>query len=716
MQFNIDGKMILKELANNLQKRRLETVPKYAKILFIIPLILVCITSIHVQLLEKVKLRNPQQGTVFAEDIHVPFSTEVYPKSINYNEHAVLSISINNEKDIHIAEIYVDATALGAQEKVIIDPELQAQTISVKDTITEGIKELSVTIIDGDGNTFTLTAEIEVKKRQYVDDLDFDWDEAVIYFLLTDRFYDGDPSNNDPNGHNYDTSHPETYHGGDFQGIIDKLDYLKKLGINTIWLTPIVDNIDWDLRHDKEGFQYGYHGYWAKDFTKIDEHLGNLDTFKKLIDEAHDRNIKIMVDVVLNHTGYGLKESDRGTNIKNFPTDEERARFSGMLRDGGFDVVKGELSGLPDFITEDPQVRKQMIDWQTSWLEKARTDRGDTIDYFRVDTVKHVEETTWKAFKNELTKLKPDFKLIGENFGASVHKTDGYLESGQMDSLLDFHFKDVATDFIQGKIERAERALVDRNERIDNQATLGQFLSSHDEDGFLVSRANNDVNKMKIAASLQMTAKGQPVIYYGEEIGQSGIAAGNMDKLEFNENRYDFAWDMVDGNDMLDHYTKLLHIRKDYSKIFAKGTRKVLSGGDDDGYTVFARTYDGRSIIVAINTEEESKKVTIQTPFDSGKKVLDVYNNDSYDIADNNELTFDIPSTIDGGTVILASPTKDKFEIPEAIASKIDDKDREHLNDDEEYGAKQSGNGLILLGSVLLFSIVVIYFLKRRKK
>jgi pullulanase len=167
-----------------------------------------------------------------------------------------------------------------------------------------------------------------VQARTYSGDkLDFDWDEARIYFALTDRFKDGDLSNNE----NVDKNHLEAYHGGDFRGMIDSLDYLQDLGINTLWITPIVDNIDFNQGTGFGGKQYAYHGYWAKDFTKLDEHLGDMDTFKELIDKAHDKGIKIMVDVVLNHTGYGLKAGDNSPTI----TPEDKERFAGMLRTDG---------------------------------------------------------------------------------------------------------------------------------------------------------------------------------------------------------------------------------------------------------------------------------------------------------------------------------------------------------------------------------------------
>lgn len=496
---------------------------------------------------------------------------------------------------------------------------------------------------------------------------DFDFDEAVIYFLLTDRFNDGDTSNNDPNGENYDVDHPESYHGGDFRGLIDKLDYLQELGVNTIWITPIVDNINQDHRHGKEGSQYGYHGYWAKDFTQIDEHLGDIDTFKELIDAIHDHDMKLMVDVVLNHTGYGLKSTDQGVDeagnpIPNFPTKEEQDRFDGMLRlepDANHPVT-GELAGLPDFITEDPDIRDQIIAWQTDWIEKTKTDRGDTIDYFRVDTIKHVEMDTWEDFHAELREINPDFRIIGEYFDGTYMANGKFLESGTMDSLLDFGFKEIAQEFLRGRIDNTERQLANRNEALTEEATMGQFLSSHDENGFLITRAKNDPGLMKSAVSLQLTAKGQPVIYYGEELGLSGMNARDMDKGQFSENRYDMDWDLVGDNDYEDHYKKLLSARKEFSDVFAKGTRTVLGGGDDEGYTLFERTHNDETVLVAINVEPEEKQITIANPMqyagdDLDNPVLyDFYEGESYAVREGEDVEITLAANTDGGTMVLS--------------------------------------------------------------
>ncbi|MFC3899505.1 pullulanase [Aliicoccus persicus] len=605
---------------------------------------------------QPIEVEDPYaEGNFSYEQLDVSIETSVTPEAISYQEHAVVTIDASSSNDAEFSRGFIDLTEVGGLEAVEFDVELMAHTIAVAEGTSVGEKVLPVTLVDEFGNHHASEVSVEVIEREVSDGADFDWDEARIYFMLTDRFSDGDESNNDPHDVGYDTDHPESYHGGDFQGIINNLDYLDELGINTIWISPIVDNIDHDQRHGQDESQYGYHGYWAKDFTEIDEHFGDLETFKTLIDEAHDRDIKIMVDVVLNHTGYGLKPTDSGEDIPLFPTDEDRAVFEGMIRE---DVVLGsetmsELDGLPDLVTEDAAVRDQIIEWQTDWIERVRTDNGNTIDYFRVDTVKHVDNTTWNAFKNELTLLKPDFKLIGEWFGASVNNTADQLNTGRMDSLLDFNFKSQAQNFISGNIESVEANLAERNEQVDNAAMLGQFLSSHDEDGFLVTAAGDDEGLFKVAAALQITAKGQPVIYYGEEIGMSGVSAGNMDAGEFSENRYDFDWDRVDGSEMHEHYQKLLNIRADYSVVFSKGDRMFVAGSDDDGYSLFSRNWEDEQVLVGLNIGEDAVVSSFEVDFEAGTELMDLYNDVSYVVDDDQMVEIEIPGNVEGGTAVL---------------------------------------------------------------
>ncbi|MEO3946445.1 alpha-amylase family glycosyl hydrolase [Gorillibacterium sp. CAU 1737] len=600
-------------------------------------------------------------------------TASVAPGAINSNENAVLALRLEGEA-ADVRSLSADLTALGGKVDTSIDASLLALTLAVKDSVTAGVKSIPLTLTDRFGNKHRFETSVTVKTRQQENTNDFDWDEARIYFLLTDRFFNGNPANDDPNGEGYDKTHLESYHGGDWQGITQKLDYLVDLGINTIWISPIVDNIDFNKGLDFGGDQYAYHGYWAKNFTETEEHFGDIRDFQTLLDGAHSRGIKVMVDVVLNHTGYGMDVPD-SKGIRHYPTDEERKVFDGMLRSEDEDgVIRNRLAGLPDLRTEDPAVRDKIIQWQTDWIEKTRTELGNTIDYFRVDTVKHVDNTTWMSFKNRLTELEPSFKLIGENFGASIDNDGGYLKSGMMDSQLDFRFKGVASDLVNGKISSVERELAARNETLDNTATMGQFLSSHDEDNFLIKLLSESdrvkfkngtmdeetlhsvQGKQMLAAALQITAKGQPVIYYGEEIGQSGMNAGDMSKGQFSENRYDFDWSRLTEETYLtlhDHYKKLLNIRKENSLVFSKGTRTQVVGSDDEGYDVFARSYKGQTLYVGLNIKEAEQTVSVPTGGTGAWK--DLYSGTIYQTDGEGRLTVKLPSSLKGGTVVLAA-------------------------------------------------------------
>lgn len=439
---------------------------------------------------------------------------------MDYNDNNVLSVKINAKdgeglEASEIAAITADLSELGLSRGFAIDPTLMEGTISCLNTVAAGEKTIPVTVKDIYGNVYTTDTKVNVTERVKKAG-DFDWDEAVIYFTVTDRFFDGDAGNNDAYGvgdYNTGKKGGSSYHGGDFAGLNQKLDYLKDLGVNTIWITPIVENITKD-QHDNETdtATYGYHGYWASDFTKLNKHLGTEEQFKALLEAAHSKGMKIMVDVVLNHAGY---ETEGYFN--NILRDADGKPIS-MIRDDsntiGGDDKYDSLSDLPDFVTENKAVTDQLVAWQTGWMSNY------SIDYYRVDTVKHVETTTWAAFKNSLTKVNPDFKMIGEYSGAGYANNAGELGTGTMDALLDFDFNDFAQKFVTGNISSVENSLQKRNSAINNTATMGSFLSSHDEDTLqykLVNESNiseeEAYNLMKVAATLQITAKGQPVIY-----------------------------------------------------------------------------------------------------------------------------------------------------------------------------------------------------------
>lgn len=613
--------------------------------------------------------------------------------AMDYNDNNVLSVKLTAKdgeglETSEIAAITADLSELGLNREFAIDSTLMEGTISCLNTVAAGEKTIPVTVKDIYGNVYTTATNVTVTERKKSAG-DFDWDEAVIYFAVTDRFFDGDASNNDAYGvGDYNTGEKggSSYHGGDFAGLNQKLDYLKDLGVNTIWITPIVENITEDQHDNKtDTATYGYHGYWASDFTKLNKHLGTEQQFKALLDAAHSKGMKIMVDVVLNHAGYGTEKY-----FNSILTDADGNSIS-MIRDSN-NTISGDdkydsLSDLPDFVTENKAVTDQLVTWQTEWMSKY------SIDYYRVDTVKHVETTTWEAFKNSLTKVNPDFKMIGEYSGAGYANNAGELGTGSMDALLDFDFNDFAQKFVTGDISGVESSLQKRNGAINNTATMGSFLSSHDEDTLQYKLVNESkiseeeaYNLMKVAATLQITAKGQPVLYYGEEIGQGG--ANNW---PLQTNRRDFDWtelekQKADSNSIYNHYKTMLAIRNAYTDVFARGNRSTAAVSDADGYEVISRSYGNSTLYVGMNVKEAEKEVVIPVAESAGTVLKNLYDGKTYTVSADQNVSVTIPAAKDGGTIVLTAEKKTE----PAPDEKQDDKKTDTA--ESNGNAQSSGN------------------------
>ena len=580
--------------------------------------------------------------------LNATVTAEVMNKSFNYNENDVVKFKVEqadtDTQKLEVASASIDVSSLGGSSAMPIEPELQAVTISATTDTTLGIKTLPITVTDQYGNKFSTTVDVEITDRVKENKNDFDWDESVVYFMVTDRFFDGNESNNTASGADTYGDNPGLYHGGDFAGVTTKLDYLQDLGVNTIWITPIVENVKGvavtDEGSEDVPYNAAYHGYWASDFTKLNPTLGTTEEFETMISEAHKRGMRIMVDIVVNHAGYGTEST-----------------FADMLRDKSVSEgdIKSWQSGLPDFATENADVRAKLVEWQTSWMK----DYG--VDYFRVDTVKHVDSTTWAALKNSTTEVNPSFKMIGEYYGAGYASNGSTLGTGQMDADLDFDFNDQATSFVSGNISSVESFLSSRNTALNNAYMTGQFLSSHDENGFKASLMNGKqytedkaTAAALVAATLQLTAKGIPVIYYGEEVGLSGL-----NNYPYNTNRYDMDFSKATKDNVTyQHYKNLLSIRNAYTDVFARGSRKVVASSDEEGYDVVSRSYGGTTLYVGMNIKDTAKEVKVPVSLAAGTEVKDLYSGATYTVGSDKTVAVTIPAAKDGGTVILTEVKK----------------------------------------------------------
>lgn len=638
--------------------------------------------------------------------LNATVTAEVMNKSFNYNENNVVKFKVEQDssdaKTLEVASASIDVSSLGGSNAMPIEPELQAVTISATTDTTLGIKTLPITVTDQYGNKFSTTVDVEITDRVKENKKDFDWDEAVVYFMMTDRFFDGNESNNTASGADTYGDNPGLYHGGDFAGVTTKLDYLQNLGVNTIWITPIVENIKGVAVTDEGSkdvpYNAAYHGYWASDFTKLNPTLGTTEEFKTMISEAHKRGMRIMVDIVVNHAGYGTEST-----------------FADMLRDKSVSEgdIKSWQSGLPDFATENADVRAKLVEWQTSWM------RNYGVDYFRVDTVKHVDSTTWAALKNSTTEVNPSFKMIGEYYGAGYASNGSTLGSGQMDADLDFDFNDQATSFVSGNISSVEKFLSARNSALNNAYMTGQFLSSHDEDGFKASLMNGKqytedeaTSAALVAATLQLTAKGIPVIYYGEEVGLSGL-----NNYPYQTNRYDMDFSKATKDNVTyQHYKNLLSIRNAYTDVFARGSRTVVASSDEECYDVVSRSYGGTTLYVGMNIKDTAKEVKVPVSLAAGTEVKDLYSGATYTVGSDKTVAVTIPAAKDGGTVILTEVKKTKDPgktdpTPEKVSATsitLDKKTAGKQQNDTKKAAPKSGDDNEVATYVCLLGLAMV--------
>lgn len=649
--------------------------------------------------------------------LNATVTAEVMNKSFNYNENDVVKFKVEqadtDTQKLEVASASIDVSSLGGSSAMPIEPELQAVTISATTDTTLGIKTLPITVTDQYGNKFSTTVDVEITDRVKENKNDFDWDESVVYFMVTDRFFDGNESNNTASGADTYGDNPGLYHGGDFAGVTTKLDYLQDLGVNTIWITPIVENVKGvavtDEGSEDVPYNAAYHGYWASDFTKLNPTLGTTEEFETMISEAHKRGMRIMVDIVVNHAGYGTEST-----------------FADMLRDKSVSEgdIKSWQSGLPDFATENADVRAKLVEWQTSWMK----DYG--VDYFRVDTVKHVDSTTWAALKNSTTEVNPSFKMIGEYYGAGYASNGSTLGTGQMDADLDFDFNDQATSFVSGNISSVEKFLSARNSALNNAYMTGQFLSSHDEDGFKASLMNGKkytedkaTSAALVAATLQLTAKGIPVIYYGEEVGLSGL-----NNYPYQTNRYDMDFSKATKDNVTyQHYKNLLSIRNAYTDVFARGSRTVVAGSDEEGYDVVSRSYGGTTLYVGMNIKDTAKEVKVPVSLAAGTEVKDLYSGATYTVGSDKTVAVTIPAAKDGGTVILTEVKKTKDPgktdpTPEKVSATLitlDKKTAGKQQNDTKKAAPKSGDDneaatyVCLLGLAMVAITAATYRKKR---
>jgi glycosidase len=462
------------------------------------------------------------------------------------------------------------------------------------------------------------------------------WQGQSIYQVITDRFYDGDPSNNNADG-NYNPSRSRGPHGGDFKGLEQKLDYVKALGATAIWISPIVLNTRGE-----------YHGYAARDFYKIDPRWGALEDLRQMVEAAHARGLLVIDDIVVNHGGDLVYSTDPGYGNFRAPPDgyhliyRDPARtypppfdlnatnpsLTNLFHNNGLignfqdpaQVVLGELSGLDDFRTETPYVRRQMAAIYEYWIQQAG------FDGFRVDTVKHVEMGFWKEWCPDIHAFaaahgRPNFFMFGEVFDGSDTLCGSFTgrQSGgafALDSVLDYPlFFAVKNVFARasgspGEIEEHYRR-VDRNYDPSARLRLVTFLDNHDQPRFLSpQQADNNWERLKSALVFLYTGRGIPSLYYGTEQGFNG-GKDPADREDM------FAGQFKDGPSGVDSFNmthplfqwiaRLNNFRRLYAPLRLGSQAPLWSETNGPGLLAYARRWGSEEVAVIFNTAPHAR-------------------------------------------------------------------------------------------------------------
>lgn len=510
----------------------------------------------------------------------------------------------------------------------------------------------------------------------------FVWEGANLYFLITDRFNNGDKTQDVTFNRTKTAGKLRGFEGGDIKGITQKIDegYFNKLGINAIWLTPIVEQIH-DGVDEGTGLSYGYHGYWARDWTALDPNFGTKKDLAELVSKAHAKGIRIVLDGVINHTGpvtdidpvwpsdwvrTGPKcnynnyiNTTECTLVENLPDIRTESLTTVALPEFLIEKWKKEgryeqeTKSLDDFFarTGYPRAPKYYI---IKWLTDYIVEFG--IDGYRADTVKHTDETVWAEFKTECDyafaqwkKNNPDkvldnnpFYSIAEvyNYGVSGgqifdfgDKKVNYFQNG-FDSMINFEFKwDARGDY--------ETIFSKYSSKLNNELkgySVTNYLSSHDDDKpFDPTRIKSIESGTKLLLS-----PGISQVYYGDETVRPLVVAGAQGDANL---RTFMNWEDIKSNSetqkALLHWQKLGQFRRNHPAVGA-GVHQQITAQPYTFSRIFTKGDFTDKVVVALDLAVGKKELSVGSIFKDGTKVKDTYSGKEA-VVSNGKVTIDSP-------------------------------------------------------------------------
>lgn len=501
----------------------------------------------------------------------------------------------------------------------------------------------------------------------------FMWENATVYFMLTDRFNNGDPTNDTPLGRKQDGGPLRSFMGGDLKGITMKIEegYFEDLGVNVLWITPPIEQIH-GFTDEGWGKTYGYHGYWARDWTNIDPNYGTMTELKEMVDKAHEHGIRVLLDVVLNHTGPVTPTDSQWpdewvriepvcthdsyehavpcalvTNLPDIRTDSNiEVDIPGFLKDkwegeGRLDIEMPELEAFFSRTGYPKLPKYYIIKWLTDYVRELG------IDGFRVDTTKHLEAYIWSELykeavqaliewrnKNPENKMGDlDFYMVGEVYGYGIQGEYYYDYGDSVVNFFDHDFKALINFSFKADAERDMEDIFSEYSGILNgplsEYSVMNYISSHDDGGPF------DLNRERVfeSATKLMLTPGAVQIYYGDELARTLTAEGTKGDAHL---RSYMNWEDLSRNaekngyritDVLEHWQKLGRFRNEHPAVGA-GVHEMISKEPYLFTRKLSRYGIEDRVLVCIGNLDQP--LNVKELFDNETVLNDYYSNETY--------------------------------------------------------------------------------------
>ncbi|EWG12540.1 alpha-glycosidase [Cytobacillus firmus] len=454
--------------------------------------------------------------------------------------------------------------------------------------------------------------------------------DTVWYQIFPERFANGNPDN-DPKGvlpWGSDEPSKDNFFGGDFEGVIEHLDYLQDLGISGIYFTPVFK-------------AFSNHKYDTIDYLEIDPQFGSKDTLKRLVKECHNRDIKVMLDAVFNHSGYYFPP------FQDVLEKGEKSPYKDWFHPHSFPLKGGDypnyetfafVEQMPKLNTKNPEVKEYLLKVARYWIEEF------DIDGWRLDVANEVDHQFWREFRQTVKDIKPDLYILGEIW----HNSMPWLRGDQFDAVMNYPFTTNLLNLIAKKSITGTEFVHNMTAEIHSYPAnvydaAFNLVGSHDTPRLLTECEDNK-DRVKLIYTLLFTFMGSPCLYYGDEIGLNGTMDPGCRKcMEWDEEKQD--------RELFSHIQKLIKLRKEEKLLANEGQFEFVQ--TDPNIVAYRKYDDEKTIIVLANPADESAEFVLPYPL-KGVKVTNMLTDKEFAAEAEN-----LKVQLDGwGFEILSFPAK----------------------------------------------------------